>query len=126
MIQDENHSLHVQGKVLEHMLGDESAPTDPLRFIIAHAPRFRYFSQHLPEDMGLIWDHADDDTPAGDAARTEIERRYTQFSNEIFSLLETLDPEAMTELTDAVEKADIDKASRILESHMEVRGRVVE
>lgn len=120
------HFIKVQEKVLEHMVGDERSSADQFRFIVEHAPRFRYFSKHLPENLKKIWSRAASDTPEGEAARMEVERHYAPFAKEIFAFIDTLDPDARSAFTEAVEANDINKASTIMEAFLKLKNSTAE
>ncbi len=70
------------------------------------------------EDMRAYIENADPETyTALTDAFVELEQHYGQFRDELNDFMERVDPEASTALTLAFEQGNIDKASRIIETH---------
>ena len=104
----------VQNLVLEDRIKEQGV-TDVMKFIIENAPLFRFFAEHLPEDLRVAWNSAETDTDA----RAKLEEHYGAFHSRITDYIETfiatLDPDTFTALNDAVEEEDVDKVSAILD-----------
>lgn len=120
IMEREEHFLRAQHAVFGEMLdGAHASPRKELEFIISNAPLFRYFGEHLPGELGRMWLAV----PESDVARAYITKHYERFAREIFRLIETMDPDAQTALTEAVEAGDGDKVSRILETNAAIVDR---
>lgn len=97
----------------------------PLNFIILNAPLFRFFSEHLPRNLSKAWDASYGEGDVFDTqAVNQLDEHYKKFREEILSTLASFDPDTFTALTEAVEKEDIDGATRILQTFFASRDNI--
>ncbi len=109
----QEHYMDLQSTVFGHEIQKEGV-TDVMSFITEHAPLFRYFATHLPDDLKESWNKAG--TSKKDVER--LEAQYERFNAEIQASLEQLDPDVRTALTEAAETGDVDMATKILDAHL--------
>ena len=114
----DDKDLATQVEVLEkiHQEDSEEANENPhenvARFIIANAPLFRYFAEHLSPELRAEWEKA----RQGEHAVDVIKERFLEFRKEVEGMLETMDPDTRTALTDAAERSDVNTFAHILET----------
>ncbi len=100
----------------------KNGPTNTMTFIVENAPLFRYFAEHLPNELSEDWKKA-----LGDKHSLErIEAEYAKFRDAVEKTLGDMDPELFDEFIAATERADVDEASRILETHFQQQNRTEE
>ena len=117
----QEHYMQVQSSVFEDEIENEGV-TDVVSFITLHAPLFRYFATHLPDDLKESWDKASINK---NEAR-KLEAQYRRFHTDVRESLSQLDPEALTALTIVAKEGDVDMASRILNEYLARKGRIEE
>jgi hypothetical protein len=109
----------VQNRVFSDQI-EEKNVTDVMAFIIENAPLFRFFAEHLPDDLRAAWENIQ----STDESRKLLETHYGAFHDQIHDYIETVltqvDPETYTALTLAVEEQNIDQVSSILEKCIEL------
>jgi oligoendopeptidase F len=117
----QEHFMELQASVFDDEIHKEGV-TDVMGFITEHAPLFRFFATHLPDDLKESWDKADTNTHE----TQKLESQYERFYTEVRESLSEMDPDVRTALTEAAEEGDIDTASRILEAHLSRTTRTEE
>lgn len=116
--------LDAQQRVFEKEI-EKKQIEDIFSFIINNGALFRYFAEHLPSNLYKVWDEASSDVENKKAVE-ELGNHYEEFRREIFSAFESLDPESVTAFTDAIEKGDVDGASKILEAYFAIHDEAKE
>lgn len=117
--------LTVQVEVLEKVHREDSRRVNEnpdenvTKFIITNAPFFRYFAEHLSPELRSAWEKAKRDKSTYDI----ISDHYLEFRKEVEGVLETMDPDTRTALTEAAERSDINTFAHILETHMKMSAR---
>lgn len=111
----------VQNRVFSDQI-EEKNITDVMAFIIENAPLFRFFAEHLPDDLRTAWEGAQNN----DESRKLLETHYGAFQDQIHNYIETVlthvDPDTYSALTLAVEEQDVDQVSAILEKCIELHN----
>ncbi len=112
----EEHFMEIQQHVIEDEALREHIPDSQLlSFVLGHAPFFRYFATHLPDELASLWSAADTD----EEARRKIEEQYDALRTELNRIFEQqFDQETQTALTDAAESGDYETFAKILEIHL--------
>lgn len=131
--------LKIQSEVFEDEIGKELSaeatrfadgtnqergePLDPskkiMAFIIENSPIFRLFTENLTPPVREIWDrYAQGET----GALQELEGHYDSFRAELESFIARLDPDAFSELANAIDAGDVDQASHIIEMNARMRS----
>jgi hypothetical protein len=120
----EQHFKGVQNEVLSDELKKEGVPEEKTySFIIDHAPLFRFFATHLPDEMVQTYDTAN----KNEESRKALEEGYEQLCGEIKRVFaQHFDADTQTALADAAENGDIAVAERILEVHFTLAKRTEE
>ena len=109
----QDHFMQVQASVFNGEIRKEGV-TNVMGFIVEHAPLFRYFATHLPDDLRESWEKAGTSI----AEVSKLEAQYERFYAEIQASLAQMDPDVRTALSDAAEQGDVDLATKILDAHL--------
>lgn len=118
---DPNSFMEIQSTVFGDAVSSEQkeGSIDVVSFIVENAPLFRYFAEHLPEELDADWGNALKD----EHSLEKIEAAYAIFRTKVEEILSTMDPELYNELIAAIERGGVDEASLIFETHFHQRDR---
>lgn len=116
--------LDAQQRVFEKEI-EKKHIEDIFAFIINNGALFRYFAERLPKNLYKVWDEASSEV-VNKRAVEELGDHYEVFRREILSAFESIDPESVTAFTEAVEKGDVDGASKILEAYFALKDEAGE
>lgn len=115
----DRQNIIIEGKMIKEGVQSQ----DLMAFILGNAPLFRFFAEHLPDELASDWANADHDP----AARHRLEAAYDDFHARISPFIEEyvaqLDPDAMTELTEAIDDGRIDFVSNLIENWVNLNAK---
>ncbi len=119
--------MNVQNLVFENQIMKEGITSDQLvEFILSNAPFFRFFAEHLPDYLRKVWINAQNDA----ASQAQLVEAYDEFYVHIGTFVKTyiseLDPEAMTELSNAVDNGNTTIVSNLIEQWVAMQKRTEE